>query len=372
MSYEVLLKAKLNHSRLNSFLIEYEGRMAGLKSVRLSPLLVKLYCEKSGVSAVFRRAAGPGVSKASNIIAMNKLFTKQLWESEGIPNNPYASLSSKEFGKALSFAKQYNWDVVLKPTGGYGGRHVYTDIRDEKELKQYWEMLVDSIKSIKKKQKNILIERKFDAEDYRFFVVGGKVVAVLNRVPANIVGDGIRTIDTLIKDKQAVRSNNPDLFSRPMKVDSIVEHNLAAMGYSFDTVPKSGEKVVLRNNANLSTGGDSIDVTERVPEAVKSIVEKAVSSVPNLSCSAIDVLAKDLFDKYNLGKDNIVMNEIESDPGMCIHHFPVHGQPRNVAAMIILDHFGENVKSKISQRIKSYEYDFDMNSALSEEILSTI
>lgn len=372
MSYEVLLKAQLNHSRLNSFLIEYEGRMAGLKSIRLSPLLVKLYCEKTNASAVFRRAAGPGVSKASNIIAMNKLFTKKLWESEGVPNNPYISLSSNGFSKALQFAKQYDWDVVLKPTGGYGGRHVYTDIRDEKELEQYWKMLVSSIKSTKSRQKNILVERKFDAEDYRFFVVGGKVVAALNRVPANVIGDGVRAIGDLISCKQSERHKNPDLFSRPMKVDSIVEHNLAAMNYSFDTIPEKDEKVVLRNNANLSTGGDSIDVTDRVPESVKLLVEKAVLSVPNLRCSAIDVLAKDLFDKSNLGRDNIVMNEIESDPGMCIHHFPVHGNPRNVAAMIILDHFGDSVRADLSERIKSYVYDFDDNASLCEEILATI
>lgn len=372
MSFHVLSKAKLHHSKLNSFLIEYEGRLAGLKSVRLSPVLVKLYCEKTGSSAVFRRAAGPGVSKASDIIAMNKLFTKRLWDSEGVPNNPYVSLSSNHFDKALDFAQQYNWNVVLKPIGGYGGRDVYTDIRDEDELKQYWKILVSNIKSSKRKQKNILIERKFDAEDYRFFVVGGKVVAVLNRVPANIVGDGVRKISELIKDKQDERYKNPDLFSRPMKVDSIVEHNLSAMNYSFDTVPKASEKVVLRNNANLSTGGDSIDVTEKVSSDVKLLVEKAVLSIPNLHCSAIDVLAKDIFDDNDLSHNNIVMNEIESDPGMCIHHFPVHGKPRNVAAMIILNHFGDSVRSALSSRIEFYDYDFDNHASLCEEILATI
>jgi len=216
-----------------------------------------------------------------------------------------------------------------------------------------------------------LIEAKHTGKDYRFFVVNLNVVAIKERDRPAIVGNGKNTVAELIDNKKKLRFANPDLHSRPLIIDDTVHERLRAANIKMDSVLKKDRKIIIRGNANLSTGGESIDVTDIVPYKIKKLVLSAVKAVPGLlySC-AVDVLCTDIYKNTTLDSTNIVLNEIETDAGMCIHHFPLFGKPRNVAKCLLLSAFPDKAQKYPMEA--DYIHDFDDNEDLVDEIAYSI
>jgi cyanophycin synthetase len=361
---------KLTHSQLNSFLLEYEARKLGLTCTRINHYVL-IVSDNNGKQALFRRAAGPYVSYAADIVAMNKDLSKRIWHMNQVPINPWISISHCEEDILLAeqFAEKYNWEIVVKPIDGAGGRNVYTKIETKKDL-------IDAINGVNEARvtntrylgpNRILVERKFDAPDYRFFIVNGRVEGILERIRPHVIGDGKQTIAALLQEKVTNRATNPDLQSRPLKMDDEVHRRIAEQGYGYDDVLPDQKTIILRGNANLSTGGESIDLTDKVGPNIKSLVERAVMAIPNLSTCGVDVLAKDLFNETDLTNSAIAINEIESDAAMCMHHFPVFGQPRNIAGKILAQYFD---LKKVD--FSNYEHDFSSHANLVDEIIQSI
>lgn len=363
MSIELLLEARLKHSALNSFLIEYEARKLGIETNRLPKNF--LVCRgPGGKSALFRRACGPDVSRAAHGVTMNKYLTKRLWDQIGVSQNAYELVNVEDLDAAIRFAQSHDWQIVIKPVNGVSGKNVITNIDDEIELEHWWNVLRKTMPS---QNVNILVERKFVGDDYRFFVVDGRVEGVLERVRPFITGDGVSTATELIDRKREIRDRNPDLYSRPIKVDDVVESNLGKADLTMDSVVPKGKTVVIRGNANISTGGEHRDRTDDVAARVRGLVERAVACVPNAATCAVDVLAKDITDDSDISSASIVLNEIETDGAMCMHHFPLYGTPRNLARRIILSYFPEADDGRSAD---PYIHDFDEHPSLTKDVLA--
>jgi len=368
---DILIKHKLIHAQLNSFLIEYEARKMGLTTHRINHLLLTCTDENNN-QALFRRAAGSDVTYASDTICMNKDFLKRLWFRYNLPVNPWLAVNGNEIDKAINFCENLSWNVVVKPTSASGGKNVFTDINNIGQLKNACEQVLNSriISRRYNSPNKILIEAKHSGKDYRFFVVKHNVVAVLERARPTIIGDGKSSVSELIDHKKKIRLSNPDLFSRPLVVDDIVHERLKSIGISMDSVLKKDRSVIIRGNANISTGGESIDVTDIVPCGIKTLVEAAVKAVPNLSSCAVDVLCLDIGNDDAQDSSNLVLNEIEPDAAMCMHHFPLFGKPRNVAKCLLLSAFPDKAQQHPMET--DYIHDFDDNVDLVDEIAYSI
>src|SRR5699024_592106 len=146
------------------------------------------------------------------------------------------------------------YPLVLKPTDANGGRGVFSNLKSESSLK-------DALHHVRTVlgYKEVIIEEYLPGVEYRIIVLEDKVVGALNRVPANVIGDGMSTIRELIRIKNKERKQNPHLKSRMIKIDDEVRELLYLHGYTLDTIPREGEVVTLRLTSNLSTGGDSVD-----------------------------------------------------------------------------------------------------------------
>jgi D-alanine-D-alanine ligase-like ATP-grasp enzyme/poly-gamma-glutamate capsule biosynthesis protein CapA/YwtB (metallophosphatase superfamily) len=256
--------------------------------------------------------------------------------------------------------------VVIKPTHGVQGRGVFTRIEDEVSLRACWNLLEKILK--KHNQRGILVEERFFGSDFRFFVVDRQIKGVLERRPASLDGDGLSTINQLIAAKNDLRRVNPDLRNRLVQVDDVIADNLRARGLTIESILPAGTNLVLRDNANISTGGDSVDRTDEIPPKIKQLVLRAVAAVPDLHTCGVDVLAKDVFDEGRLGHDNIVFTELEGDAAMGMHHFPGFGKPRNVARAILLSLF----RHLDDEGQGEYHHDFDANKPLCCEIVRGI
>src|SRR5699024_10089382 len=136
----------------------------------------------------------------------------------------------------------------------------------------------------------VIVERHFDGRGYRIYVIGDQVVGAFDRIPANVIGDGENDIKTLLKLKLKERDKNPALFRRPIKIDREMKNLLREKDYTISSVPKQGERVILKTTNNVSSGGDSIDVTDQLTDEIKNIAINAVKAITGLEHAVLDMI----------------------------------------------------------------------------------
>lgn len=262
-------------------------------------------------------------SQPSSLIANNKFLTKKVLVSANIPTpKSYLCHSATQARQIIQEKKLF--PCVLKPAKGAHGTKVYANIETFKELDAILPYLFTG-----KGAKDILIEDFILGSDYRVMVVGDKVSAIMERIPAHVIGDGIHTIRQLITEF----NRNPQVgekYEKPMcKIirNGEVARNLLKKNLTFASVPSMNQQVFLRQNANISTGGIGKNATTTAPKIVSTLAIKAAKAI-GMNITGVDIL----YDP--LAKKAYVL-ELNDQPGIDIHHYPVIGQPQNVAQDII-------------------------------------
>jgi cyanophycin synthetase len=257
-------------------------------------------------------------------IAQDKDDTKRVLGNIGLPV-PKGDVARTIEG-ALEIADEIGYPVILKPLNANHGRGISGRIGDPDELRAAW--------AISSTYGRLVVEQFAEGRDHRILVVNGKVVAAAERVPAHVVGDGKHKVRELIeianRDPRRGVGHRKALTRLP--TDKTTEEFLAAGGRSLDTVPGKDEFVALRQTANLSTGGTSIDRTDEMHPDNITACEMA-AGVVGLDIAGIDVLTADITIPFR--ENNAVIIEVNAGPGIRMHTHPAEGEPRNVAAPIL-------------------------------------
>ena len=293
-----------------------------------------LYQLGYGKSAKFIEATLTSNSKVISVdVACDKLLTKEILYNQNIPV-PRGGKVSNSLDLLLK-AEKIGYPVVLKPRYGNQGSGVVVNIKDEKNLlKEYNEL--------KNLYKSIIIEKFVEGNDFRVLLINSKVCAVSKRVPPFIMGDGkknvVQLIEELNKDKMRGLGH-----AKPLtKIDispEIIRH-INNLGYTLGSVLPEGIKLTLRGNANLSTGGMSIDYTESICQENIEILERASNAI-GLDVCGIDVCCKDISMPFS-GDDVII--EVNAAPGIRMHEFPYIGKKQNVGEKILDSLLGKDYK----------------------------
>lgn len=282
-----------------------------------------------GERHIVKQATKTEVDNYATILAMeNKIITKELMLRYNIvvPNG-YGYASQDE--AMLDYPLYSGRSLVIKPNStnfGYG-----VSIFKSKFTKADYKTALKIAFSYDKK---VLIEDFVYGKEYRFFVIDGRTVAVLHREPANVVGDGEKSISQLV----AVKNDNPlrgTGYKTPLEkiaLGIVEETFLKHQGLDFNYIPKPGEKVFLRENSNISTGGDSIDFTDIMPQSYKRIAIKAAISVGARICG-VDMIIKNIQNPYP--ENNYAVIELNFNPAIHIHTYPYKGRDRKLARQIL-------------------------------------
>lgn len=228
--------------------------------------------------------------------------------------------------------------VVAKPSNGGHGKDVFTNITDEEYYLHALDVCLDSNDD---RLVGVIVEEMFKGEEYRILATTDKVIGIINRKPANVVGDGTHTIRELIenKNKDPRRSDSYKTSLITIKIDEHVEETLKKNAYTLDTVPAQDEVVYLRHNSNLSTGGDSIDVTDIAHPSVKEIAIKVMQTIKGLEYGGIDFMTKDITQAQT--PDSYCIIEVNDSPMLSMHEVPYMGESRSAAKEFLLILFPE-------------------------------
>ena len=258
-------------------------------------------------------------------IAQNKDLTKRMLEGIGlsVPGGAVA----RDVERAVEIAHEIGFPVILKPLAGNQGRGISTRLDSEEAVRGAWTRTAERFR-------DIVVERHVRGRDHRVLVVNGKVVAVAERIPANVVGDGQSTVQQLIEQANADprRGRGHASVLTEIPIDEATVEYLSQSGLSLDSVPAAGQRVFLRPTANLSTGGTSIDRTDEIHPDNVTACEMA-AAVIGLDIAGLDVLTTDISRPFH--ENGAVIIEVNSGPGIRMHTHPAEGKARNVGGAIL-------------------------------------
>lgn len=301
-----------------------EAAKRGIPYIRLNKQsLVQL-----GYGVNQKRIRATIASTTSNIavdIACNKEETKLLLEAAEIPV-PKGTVIRTEENLDDAIAK-FGYPLVIKPIDGNHGKGNTTNITNR-------EQALKAFEAAKLYGRNVIIERYITGYDFRCLVINNKFICAALRTPASVVGDGIHNIQWLIDEtnKDPRRGFGHEKVLTQITIDQFTQKMLDDAGITLETVPKKGERVLVKPTANLSTGGTSTDVTDEVHPANIFMFER-IAKIIGLDICGVDVMAVDL--KTPVAENGGAILEVNAAPGFRMHIDPSEGLPRNVAEPVV-------------------------------------
>ena len=276
-------------------------------------------------------------SAIAESIAQDKDLTKKLLNAAGVPVPMGRVVSSAE--EAWAATEEIAGPVVLKPRDGNQGKGVAVNITAREQVMAAFEVAA-------KICSEVIVERYLPGHDFRLLVVGNQLIAAARRDPPQVIGDGVRTISQLVDqvNSDPLRGDGHATSLTKIRFDAIALATLAKQNYAADSIPQQGVRVVLRNNANLSTGGTATDVTEDVhPELAARAV--AAAQMVGLDICGVDVVCNNVHQPLEEQEGGVV--EVNAAPGLRMHISPSYGKGRAVGAAIMSTMFASGDNGRI-------------------------
>jgi cyanophycin synthetase len=259
-------------------------------------------------------------------LASDKEGTKKILHDAGVPV-PRGTVIYYLTELEEAIAEVGGYPIVIKPLDGNHGRGITINI-------DHWELAESAYDIAKEVSRAVIVERYYIGRDHRVLVVNNKVVAVAERVPAHVIGDGTRTIAELVEitNQDPQRGEGHENVLTQIEVDQNSLQLLSRQGYTLDTVLPAREICYLKATANISTGGIAIDRTDDIhPENIW--LAQRVAKIIGLDIAGIDIVTLDI--TRPLREIDGVIVEVNAAPGFRMHFCPSQGIPRNVAEPVI-------------------------------------
>ena len=263
-------------------------------------------------------------SAVAESIGQDKDLTKRLLHAAGVPVPLGKPVETVE--EAWEVAQKVGLPVVVKPQDGNQGKGVTVNITDRAQLEEAYKNAAE--------YGTVMVERFLPGHDFRLLVVGDQLVAAARREPPQVLGDGQHTVRELVDlvNLDPRRGEGHATSLTKIRLDDIAVARLAMQDLTPDAVPAKGQRVILRNNANLSTGGTATDVTDDVhPEVAARAV--AAAQMVGLHICGVDMVAETVLRPLEEQGGGFV--EVNAAPGLRMHLAPSYGKPRNVGQAIV-------------------------------------
>jgi cyanophycin synthetase len=272
-------------------------------------------------------------------VASDKGLTNRLLDSAGLPVPRSEVVQNAD--DAVTAAHRFGYPCVVKPLDGNHGRGVHLDLRSDEAVREAFAGALAESRS-----GDVVVETYVAGNDYRVLVIGGRLAAVAERVPASVTADGTLTVRQLVEAANADprRGIGHEKVLTRIKIDTAAEELVRAQGFELDAVPQEGTWIKLALTGNMSTGGTSIDRTmEAHPDNIE--IAETAARVVGLDVAGIDFICPDITTPVRETGGAIV--EVNAAPGFRMHTHPTEGEPQYVARPVIDSLFPPGSPSRI-------------------------
>ena len=280
-------------------------------------------------------------SAVAEAIAQDKELTKKLLQAAGVPvpiGRPVED-AKDAWKAACEIGIESGVAVVIKPQDGNQGKGVAVNLTTREQVEAAYEVA-------HKISDEVLVERYLPGQDYRLLVIGDKLIAAARREPPLVIGDGTHTVRQLVDqvNSDPRRGVGHATSLTKIRFDDIALARLAVDELTADSIPPKGMRVILRNNANLSTGGTATDVTDDVhPDFAARAV--AAAQMVGLDIAGVDIVCNNVLRPLEEQGGGIV--ELNAAPGLRMHLQPSYGKGRAVGEAIIANMFAPGDDARI-------------------------
>ncbi len=276
-------------------------------------------------------------SAIAEAIAQDKELSKRLLHAAGVPVPRGRAV--RDADDAWKAAQEVGLPVVVKPLDGNQGKGVTVNILNEAQLRAAYAVATEF-------RDTVLVERYLPGNDFRLLVVGDKLVAAARRDPPKVVGDGVHTVAQLVDMVNADprRGDGHATSLTKIRFDDIARSCLRAQSFEADSIPQKGQRINLRNNANLSTGGSATDVTDDVHPDVAARAVTAAHMV-GLHICGVDLVCDSILRPIEEQGGGVV--EVNAAPGLRMHLSPSFGKGRPVGEAIMSSLFKNGQDGRI-------------------------
>lgn len=291
---------------------------------------IKLKDLRSGRVEYVKQATKTSLDNYSSVLAMeNKAVTKMILADHDVSVPRGFIITEMSEGHSLYNQNKLPSNLVIKPNNtNFGlGITIFTDSYSEEEFDRALSLAFSF-------DQTVLLEEFVSGKEYRFLIIDGEVIGVLHRRAASVLGDGIKTIKELvsIKNENPLRNKGYKTPLEIIEIDEIVIDFLKRQGLSVDVIPKLGQRIFLRENSNISTGGDSIDYTDEVHQSYFTEALRT-AEIMKVNITGVDMLIEDITRPAR--NDNFSVIELNFNPAIHIHCYPYQGKNRRVGDKVI-------------------------------------
>jgi len=226
--------------------------------------------------------------------------------------------------EALDIFHKINSTVIAKPVIGSRSRHTIINIATEPEL-------IHAFNVAQEISPWVIIEQHLEGFVYRATVIGGEVVGVLRREPANVMGNGHSNIKQLIVEENKNPLRHGPTF-HPLLMDLAAKAELLRQGLTWDSIPKEGQMIILNSKVGRGEGASNTDVTDQThPDNIKLFEQ--IDAFLGDPLVGIDFIINDITKPWTKQK-NCGVIECNAMPFIDLHHHPLRGQPRDAAGAL--------------------------------------
>lgn len=270
-------------------------------------------------------------------IAGNKHATKTLLGDMGVPVP--RGYRIRDIDDLADVLERVGFPAVIKPLDGNHGKGATVGIKSLEEAKTAWERA-------KEYSRWVIVEQQLQGSDFRALVVNNRLIAVAERIPAHVVGDGKHTIQELVDivNSDPRRGYGHENVLTQIEIDGQTMRLIKNAGYELDSVLPEGERLFLKTTANISTGGTAIDVTDEVHPKNVFLFER-IARIIGLDVAGIDIIAPNVSEPLKENGGGVI--EVNAAPGFRMHLAPSEGIGRNVAEHVVDMLFPPGTPSRI-------------------------
>lgn len=283
---------------------------------------------KDGRSEIIKEATKTSLdSYVTSEVLGNKWVSKQIMKDAGVRVPEAKHYDSPK--EALAYWSHWQKAHVIKPKNtNYGiGISIFEEAPSETQFEAAVNKAFDEDSAI-------LIEEFLPGIECRFLVMGNECIAVLQRIPANVIGNGKLSIQELLDMKNSDPRRGKG-YKTPLEIIELGETELGILkeqGLTPDSIPEEGQQIFLRKNSNISTGGDSIDRTDSVHPAYKEVAVQATQAVDAAICG-VDIILNDPESAPTPQNHGVI--EVNYNPVLYFHNFPYQGENRQTGEKLL-------------------------------------
>lgn len=296
----------------------------------------------------------PNNSRESMKLVKDKIAAEKLLRLSGIYTTNSTVYNENDLSKAKEefYSSKGDRLAVIKPINMSGGLGVNVRI-NENDFDYFWNDTVNIIKGTSKREVNLMVQDYIEGFEARGVVIEGKLISIVARIPAYVVGNGKNSIKSLVQLKNRERQKCAHLRKRPIVLDEKKERFLKLNDLNFESIPNKDEYVLLSSLSNISNGGEMVDITDDVCDEIKNLAVKSIAAIPGLYSGGVDLIMKAFVDK----EPRVI--EINAWPMLQSTLYPTYGkqyapQEYFLKSFYALDQFLNNPSQKYP--IENYEY----------------